>query len=107
MQFSAKQSQGVLFLTGLSFRNGYNGAVAARISNQCKTNAGIAGRAFNYHTAWLQFTALLGVKNDVFGRPVFYRTARVHEFGLAENGTAGQLGSFAQMNQGCIADGVG
>src|SRR6185312_16272629 len=55
--------------------------------------------------AGLQGAAGLGVLDDAPGRTVLDRPAGIEEFGLAENGAAGQLRRPFQLDERCVADG--
>src|SRR6185312_13442772 len=55
--------------------------------------------------AGLQGAAGLGVLDDAPGRTVLDRPAGIEEFGLAENGAAGQLRRPFQLDERGVADG--
>src|SRR5690606_28532672 len=71
-----------------------------------EADAGIARRAFDDETAGLDDLATLGVEHDVLRRAVLHGSARVQEFGLAEDRAAGELRRLAQLDQRRVADRV-
>ncbi len=104
-QFGAAQPQHVLLFLALRLRNHDQGAVAARARDHRKTDAGIPGGRFQHQAAGLEIAALLGFQNHPFAGAVLHRLAGIHEFGLAEDGAAGRLGSVLQLDEWRVADG--
>jgi hypothetical protein len=97
-------SQHVLFL--LALRVGYHddGAIAARVADECETDAGVAGGALDDHAAGLEESALLGIEDDVERGAVLDRAAGIEELGLAEHVAAGRFRRAAQADERCVAD---
>ena len=81
-------------------------AIAARIGDEREPDAGIAGGRLDHEPAGLEFAALLGFEDHLTAGAVLHRLAGIHEFGLAENGAAGQRGRALQLDQRRVADGV-
>ena len=48
----------------------------------------VARSAFDYGAAGTEFAFRLSRQNNKYGGAILYRTARIEEFGLAENFTA-------------------
>jgi len=71
-----------------------------------KTDAGVASGPLHQRSAGLQRALGLCVIENAAGGPILYRTARVQEFGLAEDFAAGLIAEGAQTNQGRVADGA-
>ena len=61
--------------------------------------------AFDHEPAGLELAALLRLEDHLPAGAVFHRLARVHEFGLAENGAAGRLRGALELDQRRVADG--
>src|SRR5205814_8461631 len=96
-EFSAAQSQRVLFFLALGFRNDDEGPVTPRFRNQRKADARIARGAFQNETTWLKVAALLGFQDHLLARAILHRLAGIHELCFAENGATGLLGSSLQL----------
>ncbi len=90
-EFGAAQPQHVLLFLALRFRDQDQGPVAARAGDDGETDAGIAGGRFHHEPTRLEVAALLGFEDHPLARAILHRLARIHEFGFAENGAAGQL----------------
>src|SRR5262249_45252898 len=90
----------------LRFRDDDERAISARVGNQCEPNAGIAGGGFDDQTTGPQFAAFLCFQDHLPAWAVLDRTARVHEFPLAENGASGRFGSALELDQWRMADRV-
>ena len=103
-QLGAAQPQHVLLFLALRFRDQDQRAITARAGDDRETDAGIAGGRFHHQPAGLEVAALLGLQDHPFARAVLDRLAGIHEFGLAENGAAGQLGSALEFDEGRVAD---
>ena len=91
-KLGAAQPKHVLLLLALRLRNDDQRAIAARIGDQRKADAGIAGGRLDHQAARAQLAAFLSFKDHLPAGAVLHRTARVHELGLAEDGAAGRLG---------------
>ncbi len=76
-----------------------------RVGHDRKANAGIAGRSLHDRAAGLELAPRHRVLDDEQRRPVLDRLPRIHELGLAENGAAGDLRCFPQLDQRRVADG--
>src|SRR5258708_24205822 len=72
-----------------------------------ETDAGVARSSLDHRAARVQNTALFRVEHDPFCRTILHRTARIHEFGLAEDLAAGFVAQRAQPDQGGVADRTG
>ena len=97
-QFGAAKPQHVFLFLALRFRNHDQRPISARARDDRKADAGIAGRRLDHETARLELAALLGLKDHPFSGAVLHRLAGIYEFGLAENGAAGQLGGPLQLD---------
>jgi len=69
-----------------------------------KTNTGVARGAFDNGPAWRKLTCSLRRQNDELGSTILDRTARVQEFGLAEDLATGLLADAIETYQGCVAN---
>ena len=105
-QLDPELAQGVLLLLALGLGHDDGGLVSARGSDVGDANTGVARRAFDDGRTGLERAGSLGRPDDAQRRAVLDRPARVHEFGLAENGAAGFFGCAAQVDQGGVADGI-
>ena len=103
-QLGAAQPQHVLLFLALRFRDHDQRPVTARAGDHRKTDAGIAGGRFHHEPAGLEVAALLGFQDHPFAGAVLDRLAGIHEFGLAENGAAGRLGSVLELDERRVAD---
>src|SRR6185437_11805428 len=90
----------------LGARDDDGGLVAERAGDERKTDAGVAGSAFDDATAGPERAALLGVADDPQRRAVLHRLSGIEEFRLAENLAAGGLAGAAKADERRIADGV-
>src|ERR1700693_4577197 len=72
-----------------------------------ETDAGVARRSLDHRAARTQNTPLFRVEHDPFRRTILHRTARIHEFGLAQDLAAGFVAQRAQPNQGRVANRTG
>ena len=81
-------------------------AKAQRISDDCKSDARVAGRAFDDHSARLQGTAADGIANDEERSAVLDRLAGIHEFGLTENFATGDIAGTIETDQRRVPDRV-
>ena len=104
-QLGPAQPQHVLFFLALRLRNDDQRAIAARIGNQRQADAGVAGGRFHHQAARAQFAALLRLEDHLPAGAVLHRAARVHEFGLAQNGASGRLGGALELDKRRMADG--
>ena len=104
-QLRAAQPQHVLLFLALRVRNDDDGAIAARIGDKREPDAGIAGGRLDHEAAGLEFAALLGFEDHLPAGAVLHRLARIHEFGFAEDGAAGQRGCALKLDQRRVADG--
>ena len=91
-QLGPAQPQHVLLFLALRLRNDDQCAISARIGDQRQADAGIAGGRLHHESAGAQLAALLRLQDHLPAGAILHRTARVHEFGLAENGASGRLG---------------
>ena len=66
-------------------------AIPARAGDDGKTDAGIAGRAFDHEAAGLEIAALFSFQDHLFAGAILDRLAGIHELGLAENGASGRI----------------
>ena len=105
-KIGADHAQDVDLLLALRLRHHHDGPVAARIGDQRDADAGVAGGALDDRAAGLEDATFLGVEDDRETGAVLYRTARVHELGLAENGAAGRLRRAPETNERRVADGA-
>src|SRR6185437_9195968 len=105
-QLRAKQPQHVLFFLALRIGDDDDGAVATRIGDQRQSDAGIAGGRLHHQAAGSQFAAIFSFQDHLPAGAILDRAARIHELGLAEDGTAGRLGSAPKLDQWRMADGV-
>ena len=105
-QLGAAQPQHVLLLLALRLRNDDQRAVAARIGDQRQPDAGITGSRLHHQAAGLEFAARLRFQDHLHARAVLHRAARIHEFGLAENGAARGPRGALELDQGRVADGL-
>ncbi len=103
-QLGTAQPQHILLFLALRIRNEDQRAISARARNDRKPNAGIARGRFHHQTTRLELAALLGLEDHPLARAVLDRLAGIHEFGLAENGAAGQLGCALELDEGRVAD---
>ena len=103
-ELGAAQPQHVLLFLALRFRDQDQRAVTARAGDDGETDTGIARGRFHHEPAGLEVAALLGLQDHPLARAVLDRLAGIHEFGLAENGAAGQLGCALELDEGRVAD---
>ena len=101
-QLGAAQPQHVLLLLALRLRDHDHRAVAARIADQRKADAGVARGALDDHAAGLEHAALLGIEDDVERRAVLHRAAGVEKLGLAKHVATGRLGRSAQADERAV-----
>src|SRR5262249_39874189 len=104
-ELSPAEAQHVFLFLALRFRNNDHRTVAARIGDQCEANAGVAGGRLDDEPAGTPFAALFRFHDHLPAGAIFQRAARVHEFGLAEDGASGRLGSALKLDERCVADG--
>jgi hypothetical protein len=69
-----------------------------------ESDAGVARCRFHHKAAGPEIAAFLGFENHPFAGAIFHRLARVHEFGLAQNGAAGFLGCALELDERRMAD---
>ena len=100
----AECAERVLFLFGLGLGNDDHGAHAERVADNGQADAGVAGGAVDDDSAGAKLASLDRVADDAERRPVLYRLAGVHEFGLAEDRAAGFLRSSPELDQRRVAD---
>src|SRR5665213_1185453 len=105
-QLGAEQAQHVFFLLALRLRNDDERAVAASIGDDGEANPGIARGRFDDEAAGLQFAARFGFEDHLAPGAVLHRAAGVHEFGLAQNGTAGHRRGALELDERRMADGL-
>jgi hypothetical protein len=103
-QLGAAQPQEVLLLLALGLGDHDDGAIAAGARHDRKSDPGIARGRLDHQATRLQRAALLGLQDHPFAGAILHRLARIHEFGLAENGAAGQFGCALQFDQRRVAD---
>src|SRR6185437_8187408 len=96
-----------IFFGRLIVRHHDHAAIAASVANMREANPRVAGGALDHGSAGLERAAAFGVQYDPLGRPIFDRTAGIHEFRLAEDFAAGLIAEPAQANQGSGADRAG
>ena len=104
-QLGAAQPQHVLLFLALRFRDHDQRAIAARVGDQREPDAGIAGGRLHHQAAGLELAALFRLQDHLTAGAVLHRAARIHELGLAQNGTAGRRRGSFQLDQGGVADG--
>jgi hypothetical protein len=95
---SAAQPERIFFFLALRFGDDNDRAKPQRVADQSKTNSGVARGAFDDHAAWLELSPFHGVLNDEQRGPVLDRLTRVHEFGFAQNRTAGGSRGALQLD---------
>ena len=103
-QLGAAQPQRVLLLLALGLRDHDHAAKAHGVADQRQPDAGIAGGAFDDDAARPQLALLHRVLDDEQSGAVLDRLARIHEFGLAQNGTAGRRRHALELDQRRVAD---
>src|SRR5580704_14772456 len=103
-QLGAAQPQRVLLLLALGLRDHDHAAKAHGVADQSQPDAGIAGGAFDNDAARPQLALLHRVLDDEQRGAVLDRLARIHEFGLAQNGTAGRRRHALELDQRRVAD---
>ena len=103
-QLGAAERQHVLLLLALRLRDHDQRAVAARVRDQREPDSGVAGGALDHETARPDIATLLGLQDHRASGAVLDRLARVHEFGLAQNGASGELGRALELDQRRVAD---
>ncbi len=103
-QFGAEQAKRVLLLLPLGYGDDDHRLEAHGVGDNRKADAGIAGGAFDDRSAGLQRAFRYGILDDEERGAVLHRLARVHEFGLAKNGAAGQFRGLAQFDQRRVAN---
>src|SRR5262249_30913165 len=103
-ELGAAKPQHVLLFLALGVGNEDQGAIAACACDHCKPDAGIAGGGFHHEPAGPEIATLLRFQDHPLAGAVLDGLARIHEFGLAENGAAGQFGSMLEFDQRRIAD---
>ena len=104
-QLGAAQPQHVLLFLALRLGDDDQRAVAARIGDERKADAGIAGGCLDDQAAGAQLAALFRLQDHLPAGAVLHRAARVHELGLAEDGAAGRLRGALQLDERRMADG--
>ena len=82
-QFSTKKTQGILLFLALGFRNNNNGAIAKRLGNKSKADAGVSCCTFNDNAAGLEQSAFFGITDDVKRCAVLDRLSGIEKFGFA------------------------
>ncbi len=105
-QLGAAEEKHVLLLLALRLGHHDHRAVAQRVADERKPDAGVAGGALDDRAARAQEAAALGVAHDPQRRPVLDRLAGVEELGLAEDRAAGLLRGPSQQDQRRVADQV-
>ena len=105
-QFGAAEPQHVFLFLALGVRNDDQRAIAACGRHDRKPDAGVARSALDHQPAGLEIAALLRLDDHLPAGPVLHRATGVHEFGLAENGAAGQRRRALELDQRRVADGV-
>ena len=80
--------------------------MAERAADHGETDTGIAGRALDNHAARLERAVGDRLADDIERRAVLHGTARIEEFGLAEDFTAGRIGRAIEPDQRRLADQV-
>src|SRR5690242_8805554 len=71
-----------------------------------KTDARVARRALDDGAARLQRAAQLGIANDVERRAILHRSARIHEFRLAQDLAARFRAELRQPDKRCATHAV-
>src|SRR5690606_32255960 len=100
----AGQPQHVLLFLALVVGDDDDRAETERAADERQPDAGIARCSFHDHAAGAQRPALDRIANDEEGGAVLYRLGGVHEFGLAVNLAAGELGGTTKADERCVAD---
>src|SRR5271170_1353094 len=103
-QFGAAQPQHIFLLVALGFRDDDHGAIAHRIADEGKPDAGVACRALDDDSAGLELTLLHRVLDNEQCGAVLHRLTGIHELGLAENGAAGRGRDALELDQRRVAD---
>ena len=106
-EFRTEQPQRVLLLLRLRLGNHDDRAIAHRGGDHRDADAGIAGCALDDGAAGAQLAFRNRVPDDEQGGPILDRLARIHEFGLAENGAPRLFRGALQLDQGRVTDGCG
>src|SRR4029079_9228376 len=86
-----QRAEQVDFFSRLGFWNDGDGTVDTGVADDREPDAGIPSRAFDDGAAALQKSFALGVLDNAKRSAVLDRSARVHEFGFAEDFAAGQI----------------
>jgi len=94
----------VLLLLGLGVGDDDHGAEAQRIGDHREADPRVSRRALDDGAAGLQQSSRLGVHDNTQRHAILYRSAGVHEFGLAEDFAAGQLRKATQADERGPAD---
>ena len=103
-QLRPAQAQRVFLLLALRVGNDDDGAIAERVGDERKADAGVAGGSLDDHPAGPERPALDRVLDDEQRGAILDRLARIHELGLAENGASGALGRMLELDQRRVAD---
>src|SRR4029077_15308529 len=103
-QLGAAQAQRILLFQTLGRRDHDHAAKAHGVADQRQPDAGIAGGAFDDYAAGPQLALLHRVLDDEQRGAVLDRLAWVHEFGLAQNSTAGGRRDALELDQRRVAD---
>ena len=88
-------------------RQGENGAVAALLRHEGKSDAGVAGGRLHNHTARLEFAAAFGRVNDTFRDAIFRGTARIEIFDFNGDGGFDAVGHVVEFDERSVADEFG
>ena len=105
-QFGSAQPQGIFLFLALGLRDDDQRAIAAGIGDDGKSDAGIAGGCLDNKTAGFEFAALLRFQDHLAAGAVLHRTARIHEFGLAEDGASRGGRGALELDQRRMPDGL-
>ncbi len=104
-QLGPAQAQHVLLFLALGLGDDDQGAIAAGIGDECEPDSGVAGGALDHQPARLDLAPLFRLQDHLPRGAVLHGLAGIHEFGLAQDGTAGGLGGVLERDQRRVADG--
>ena len=104
-ELGAELAERIFLFLALGNGNNDDRAKAEGIGDDGQADAGVAGGALDDGAAKFQLSIGERVANDEEGGPILHRLAGIHEFGLAEDFTAGRVRCRLQANQRGVADG--
>ena len=105
-QLCLEEAQGVLLLLRLGAGNDDRRPIAEGGRHSGQADAGVAGGSLDDQSPRTQPPRSLGAANDLQGRAVLHRAARIHELRLRPDLAAGPLTRALQPDQGGAAYGV-